>query len=184
MTASRLLTPLKSAGYALPVPPRTGRWQIDPHVSFVELRVRELHRTSVLEAAIVDGAAHLTDTASTSGIRLQLGAAFARRESRRATSWMRLAGLDSIEQPPRFESRRLLAAPHGWRMCGQLRAERLDAMLIADARVHSVRTLTDGHDGMVMTASGAITRTRTGELSEVLLRSRVAIRIHTYLIHE
>ena len=164
--------PLMPAGYALPAPPRTGSWRIDPGVSYLELRVRELHRTSVLEAAIVDGEAHLTATASTSGIWLQLGAAVARGSSR-ATDWMRVAGLDSIAQPPRFHSGILLAAPHGWRMCGQLRAERLDAMLIADAQVHSVRTQTDGHDVMVMTARGAITRTGTRGLNAVLLRRRV-----------
>jgi uncharacterized protein YunC (DUF1805 family) len=69
-------------------------------------------------------------------------------------------------------------------MCGRLRAEHLDEMLIADTRIHGVRTQTDGHDGMVITASGAITRARTRELSDALLHVRMNVRIHTYLIHD
>jgi uncharacterized protein YunC (DUF1805 family) len=184
MTTTTLLTPLKSAGYALPLPPRTGNWQIDPTVSYIELRVRELHRTSVLEAPILDGEAEVTGTASTSKLQLRLGSAFTRRASTRAGNWMRAAGLDSLEQPLRFDSQILLASPQGWRMCGRLRAEHLDEMLIADARIHGVRTQTDGHDGMVITASGAITRARTRELSEALLHVRVNVRIHAYLIHD
>jgi uncharacterized protein YunC (DUF1805 family) len=184
MTATTHLTPLKSAGYALPLPPRTGNWQIDPTVSYIELRVRELHRTSVLEAPILGGEANVTDTASTSDIQLRLGSAFTRRASTRAGNWMRAAGLDSLEQPLRFDSQLLLASPQGWRMCGRLRAERLDALFVADARIHGVRTQTDGHDGMVITASGTITRARTRELSDALLHARVSVCIHAYLIHD
>jgi len=184
MTAATLLTPLKSAGYALAVPPRTGNWQIDPGVSYLELRLRELHRTSLLEAPIIHGQAHLTDTASTSWIQLQFGAAYGRRGSSRATAWMRSAGLDSRERPARYDSRMLLASPRGWRMCGQLHGESLDAMLIADAHVLNVLTRSDGRDAMVMTAYGCINRTRSGDLSQALVRSRVAVRIHAYLVHD
>ena len=175
---------MKSVGYALAIPPRTGTWQIDPSLSHMELCVRELYRTSVLEAPIVEGAIHLTGHASASRLRLQLGAAFDRRASVRATEWMRSAGLDSAGQPPRFDSRVMLAAPQGLRMSGQLCAERLNATLMADARIHGVHTHPDGHDAMAMTATGAITRTRTLTFREALFRSPVVIRIHAYLVHD
>lgn len=50
MSISTLLSPLKCVGYALPTPPRPGSWLIDRQVCFIELRLPELHRTSVLEA--------------------------------------------------------------------------------------------------------------------------------------
>jgi hypothetical protein len=184
MTTSTLLCPLKCVGYALPTPPRSGSWLIDRRVSFVELRLRELHRTSVLEAPLQDGEVSLADTASVSGIQLQLGAAVTRRGSRRAGKWLRAAGLDSVDQLLRFDSRLLLASPHGWRMCGRLRGARLDAMLVADARLHDIHTQADGHDAMVVTANGSVERSRTPELNDILLGSRVAVRIHAYVVHD
>ena len=183
MSSSMLLSPLKCVGYALPTPPRPGSWLIDREVSFIELRMREPHRTSVLEAPLQDGEVSLADTASGSGIQLHLGAAFTRRGSSRAANWLRAAGLDSVDEPLRFDSRLLLASPHGWRMCGRLRGARLDAMLVADADLHDVHTRADGHDAMVMIASGSIERSPTRDLNDVLLGSRVAVRMHMYLIH-
>jgi hypothetical protein len=184
MSIATLLSPLKCVGYALPTPPRTGSWLIDREVSFIELRMRELHRTSVLEAPLQDGEISLADTASVSGIQLRLGAAFARRGSRRAAQWLTAAGLDSVDEPLHFDSRLLLASPHGWRMCGRLRGARLDAMFVADAHLHDIHTQADGHDAMVMTACGSIERSRTHDLNDVLLGSRVAVRMHTHLIHD
>jgi hypothetical protein len=150
----------------------------------MELRLRQLHRTRALEAPIASGVVSLADTASGCAIRLRLGAGLTRGGSRRAADWPRLTGLDSLERPLRFDSQLLLASPHGWRMCGRIRAEHLDSLLVADAHVHRVCTQPDGHDGMVVTAAGAIVRSRTHDLNDMLLGSRVAVRIHTYLIHD
>jgi hypothetical protein len=184
MSTATMLSPLKSVGYELPIPPRSGDWQIDPELSFLELRVRQLHRTRALEAPIVAGLVRLADAASGCAIRIRLGAAPTRRGSNRATDWLRSAGLDSLDEPLRFDSQLLLASPYGWRMCGRIRAKHIDSLLVADAHVHRVCTQPDGHDGMVVTATGAITRTRTHDLSDMLLGSRVAVRMHTYLIHD
>lgn len=184
MSSSTLLSPLKCIGYALPTPPRPGSWHIDREASFIQLLVRELHRTSVLEAPLHDGELSLADTASVSGICLHLGAAFTRRGSRRAAGWLKAAGLDSVDEPLRFYSRLLLASPDGWRMCGRLRGARLDAMLVADAHLHDIHTQADGHDAMVMTATASIERSRTNDLNDKLLATRVAVRMHAYVIHD
>jgi hypothetical protein len=49
-------------------------------------------------------------------------------------------------------------------MCGRLRGARVDAM--------------------VMTATGSIDRRRFCDLNDAALGSRIAVRMHTHLIHE
>jgi WhiB family redox-sensing transcriptional regulator len=75
MNPATLLTPLKGAGYQLAVPPRSGTWRIDQGFSVVELRVRELHRTSLLLVPISQGDVTLTEKGATRAIKLRLGSA-------------------------------------------------------------------------------------------------------------
>jgi len=184
VTATRSLTPLRCGGYGLPVPPRSGVWYLDPTLSSIELRVRELHRTSVLQAPAVDGVAQLTETAGTSSIELRFGPPSTHRASTGTGNWMRFAGLDSQTEPLRYGSGHVLASPHGWRMCGRLQAEHLDELLIADARIHDVYTRLDGHDAMDVIAVGAIRRPRSRQLGDALLRSRVTVRVRAHLVHD
>ena len=179
-----VFSPLKRVGYALPTPPRPGSWLIDREASFIELRLRELCRTRLLTARLQDGEVSLADTASVSGIQLHVGTVSARHGSSHTTHWLRAAGLDAVDEPLSFDSRLLLASPHGWRMCGRLSSAHLDAMLVADAHLHDIHTQSDGHDAMVMTATGSIGRRRMHDVNDVLVGSRVAVRMHAHLIHD
>jgi hypothetical protein len=184
MTAVTRLTPMKCAGYALPTPPRPGTWRIDPTRSIVELRLRDLHRRSIVLAPIRHGDVSLNDRAGTSAIRLRLGIAGTRHGTRRAARWLEAVGLDSLEHSSEFGSELFLAAPDGWRMSGRLRAANLDAMLVADVRIHSVSTQSDGHDAMVLSATGTISRGPAPGLSDHTLGKRVAVRITARMLHD
>ncbi|MDQ1722057.1 MAG: hypothetical protein QOI26_1791 [Pseudonocardiales bacterium] len=184
MTAVTPLTPLKCAGYALPTPPRCGTWQIDPARSVLELRLRDLHRRSVLLAPIRHGDVSLTERAGTSAIRLRLGIAGIRHGTRRAARWLEAVGLDSLDQPSEFGSELFLAAPDGWRMSGRLSSANLDAMLVADVRIHSVSTQPNGQDAMVLTAAGTISRGHAPGLSNHTLGKRVTVRIAARMLHD
>jgi hypothetical protein len=184
MNNSTVFSPLKCVGYALPTPPRPGSWLVDRESSFIELRLRELYRTRVLTAPVQGGEVSLAATASVSGIQLQLGAVSARHGSSHTTHWLRAAGLDGDDEPWRFDSRLVLASPHGWRMCGRLRGTRVDAVFVADAHLCDIRTRSDGHDAMVMIATGSIDRRRFCDVNDALLGSRVAVRMRAHLVHD
>jgi hypothetical protein len=178
------LTPLKCAGYALSTPPRSGTWRIDPRRSIVELRLRDLHRMSILLAPIRHGDVNLSDRAGTSAIRLRLGITGIRHGTRRAARWLEAVGLDSLENPSEFDSELFLAAPDGWRMSGRLRAENLDVVLVADVRIHNVSTQPDGHDAMVLTAKGTISRGPAPGIGQHTLGKRVGIRVAARMLHD
>ena len=184
MTAVRGLSPLRAGGYGLPLPPRPGSWQVEPRRSTLELRVRELHRTSRLEAPVVAGEIAMTTAAGTSALALQFGAPSTEHASTMAGTWARDVGLDDPDQSLRYASSHVLASPYGWRSCGRLGSERFTALLVMDARIHAVYTRLDGHDAMDVTAVGAIRRPWTSRLGESLLRSRVLVRIRTHLVHD
>ncbi|MDX6207494.1 MAG: hypothetical protein QOF39_3551 [Frankiales bacterium] len=184
MTAVTPLTPLKCAGYALPTPPRCGTWQIDPARSVLELRLRDLHRRSFLLAPIRHGEVHLTERAGTSAIQLRLGIAGIRHGTRRVARWREAVGLDSLDQPYEFGSELFLAAPDGWRMSGRLSAANLEAMLVADVRIHTVSTQPNGQDAMVLTAAGTISRGHAPGVSNHALGKRVAVHIAARMLHD
>jgi len=184
VTATRGLSPLRAGGYGLPVPPRPGSWRVEPRRSCLELRVRELHRTSRLEAPVTAGEISMTPAAGTSALALQFGTPSTEYASVMTGAWARDVGLDDPDRPLRYASSHVLAAPHGWRSCGRFGSERFTALLVMDARIHAVYTRLDGHDAMDVTAIGAIRRPWTSRLGESLLRSRVLVRIRTHFVHD
>lgn len=178
------LTPLRSAGYDLALPPRAGFWRVDPAGSFVQLCLRTLHRRSYFSAPVRQGSALLTDAAGTSAIDLRFDSHWTRRGTRQAVRWLDRQGFGSPEWPAVFGSSVLLASPDGWRMCGRLSAEHLDAVLVADARISGVRTDSNGHDAMLVHAVGAISRGQSLGVADFTLGPRVAVRIRTRLVHD
>ena len=188
MTATRGLSPLRAGGYGLPAPPRPGSWRIEPGRSSLELRVRELHRTSRLAAPVVAGEISMTASAGTSALALHFGSPSTERASAMTSTWAHDVGLDDPDRPLRYASSHVLASPYGWRCCGRLGSERsgghFSALLVMDARIHAVYTRLDGHDVMDVTAIGAIRRPWTSRLGESLLRSRVLVNIRTHFVHD
>ena len=184
MNAQPELTSLKGAGYGLPAPPRAGTWRIEPVRSFIQLRMRNLGRHSIFSAPVGHGSARLTDKAATSTIDLRFDPCWSRSGTRQAAAWLDRQGFGSVDVPAVFGSSILLASPDGWRMCGRLRAESMDAVLVADARITEVHTRRDGHDAMFVNAIGAISRGDAFSVSDFTLGPRVAVWIRAQLIHE
>jgi uncharacterized protein YunC (DUF1805 family) len=184
VTPATPLTPLRGAGYDLPLPPRPGTWRIDPAASFVQLCLRTLHRHSFFSAPVRHGSALLTEAAGTSAVDLRFDSDWTRRGTRQAVRWLDRQGFGSADYPAVFGSSVLLASPDGWRMCGRLSAEHLDAVLVADARISGVRTQVNGHDAMLVYAVGAISRGQALGVADFTLGPRVAVRIRARLIHD
>ena len=98
--------------------------------------------------------------------------------------WLDHRGFGSVDFPAVFGSSILLASPDGWRMYGRLTAESLDAVLVADAHVESVRTDAHGHDAIFVNAVAAISRGRAFGTTDFTLGPRVAVRVRAHLIHD
>jgi uncharacterized protein YunC (DUF1805 family) len=184
VTPATELSPLKGAGYALAVPPRQGTWRIEPAVSFIQLRLRSLCRRSVFTAPVGEGAVRLTAAAATSAIDLRFDPYWSRRGNRQAAHWLDRHGFGNVDVPAVFGSSILLASPDGWRMCGRLRAQHLDAVLVADVRITDVRTRADGRDAMLVNAIGVISRGTALGVTDFTLGPRVAVWIRAQLVHD
>jgi hypothetical protein len=183
MTAAALLTPMRTPGYGLAVPPRAGTWRVNPAASYVQLCIRHAYRRSFFTTAVHQGAARLTDLAGSSAVELRFDSHWTGQGTHQAAQWLEQQGFGSVEFPGLFGSELILASPDGWRMSGWLSAARLETFLVADARIEGVRTQPNGQDAMLVRAVGAIPRHRQG-VRELQRTPRVSMRIQAQLIHD